>query len=113
MHTAIRFLFSTRKARFLFAIAICTLALSQIVQAAPPGQPKREKFSPLALTSVVTSARGDQGGIQDRKTPSKLECRAAGDPAANINLDCDGITPNNEPQIAVDPIDPQHMVASS
>ena len=113
MRTAIRFLLGTRKTRVLFAAAICALALTQIVQAAPPGRPKREKFSPLALTSVVTSARGDQGAIQDQKTPSKLECRALGDPAANINLDCDGITPNNEPQIAVDPTDPQHMVASS
>ena len=113
MRTAIRFLFSTRKTRVLFVVAICTLALSQIVQAAPTGRPKREKFSPLALTSEVTSSRGDQGAIQDRKTPSKLECRAFGQPAANINLDCDGITPNNEPQIAVDPADPQHMVASS
>jgi len=113
MHTAIRFLFGVRKIRVLVAAAICTLALSQIIQAAPAGRPKREKFSPLALSSVVTSARGDQGGIQGQKTPSKLECRAFGDPAANINLDCDGITPNNEPQIAVDPTDPQHMVASS
>jgi hypothetical protein len=61
----------------------------------------------------VASSRGDQAGVQDQKTPSKLECRAFGDPSANVNLDCDGILPNNEPQIAVDPSDPQHMVASS
>jgi len=59
------------------------------------------------------SSRGDQAGVQDSKTPSKLECRASGDAAANVNLDCDGILPNNEPNIVADPVDPNHMVASS
>jgi hypothetical protein len=113
MYRTLRFLFGARKTRLLFAISICTLALSQIATAAPTGRPKQEKFSPLALTSAVTSGRVEQGGLQGQKTPSKLECRAFGEPAANINLDCDGITPNDEPQIAVDPADSQHMVASS
>jgi hypothetical protein len=115
MHKLVRVLISARKTRVLVTAAIVTLAFSQAIQAAssPVGRPKGEKFRPLALTSEVTSSRGDQGGVQDQKTPSKLECRAFGDPSANLNLDCDGITPNNEPQIAVDPTDPQHMVASS
>ena len=75
--------------------------------------PKGDKFRPLSATSVVASSRGDQAGVQDQKTPSKLECRVSGDPSANINLDCDGITPNNEPQIAVDPTNPLHMIGSS
>ena len=91
------------------------IALSASVGAAsdPFKAPKGSKFRPLAATAVVMSNRGDQAGVQDSKTPSKLECRASGDPAANVNLDCDGIAPNNEPQIAVDPTDPDHMVASS
>ena len=91
------------------------IALSASVGAAsdPLKAPKGSKFRPLAATAVVMSNRGDQAGVQDSKTPSKLECRASGDPAANVNLDCDGILPNNEPQIAVDPTDPDHMVASS
>jgi Neuraminidase (sialidase) len=90
------------------------LAFSQVaVQAAPTRVvPKGEKFSPT-VTSVVTSGRGDQAGVQDSKTPSKFECRASGNPSANVLLDCDGLSPNNEPNIAVDPTDPNHMVASS
>src|SRR5437773_1068998 len=100
--------------RVLVVAAILALAFVQMVQAAvPAGRPKGAKFRPLAATAEVVSSRGDQAGIQDRKTPSKLECRAVGDPSANVNLDCDGISPNNEPQIAVDPTNPNHMVASS
>jgi hypothetical protein len=46
-------------------------------------------------------------------TFSNIECTATGNPAANINLDCDDPFPNNEPQLEVDPADPLHMVASS
>lgn len=98
-----------------FAVVGAALLLGLAVQAAsqPPLAPKGSKFRPLSATAVVATGRGDQAGAQDQKTPSKLECRAAGNPAANVLLDCDGITPNNEPQIVVDPTDPQHMVASS
>ncbi len=98
---------------FVAVVAMLLIAaLSQGVTAAPKA-PKGSKFRPLSATAVVTSGRGDQGAVQDSKTPSKLECRAFGDPSANINLDCDGITPNNEPNVVVDPGDPLHMVASS
>lgn len=114
MRTLGRVLFGTRKQRLIVAAAILALAFSQVVLAAPTQAGKlRGKFRPLATTVAVTAGRGDQGGVQDQKTPSKLECRASGDPGANVNLDCDGITPNNEPQIAVDPADPNHMVGSS
>jgi hypothetical protein len=95
--------------------ALLVAALSQSVAAKPSPitAPKGSKFRPLAATQVVEASRGDQAGVQDSKTPSKLECRASGDPSANVLLDCDGLTPNNEPNIAVDPTDPQHMVASS
>ena len=98
--------------RMLFFVTILALMIAQSAQAASQA-PKGEKFRPLSTTSVVALLRGDQAGIQDQKTPSKLECRAAGDPSANVLLDCDGPTPNNEPHIAVDPSDPRHMVASS
>ena len=91
------------------------LTLSQAAVQASPSRimtPKGSKFRPLA-TSVVTAGRGDQTGVQDSKTPSKLECRVSGDPSANVLMDCDGLTPNNEPNIAVDPANPNHMVASS
>jgi len=46
-------------------------------------------------------------------TPSVHECDSTGDPAANVNLDCDDPFPNNEPNVVVDPEDPDHMIASS
>jgi hypothetical protein len=45
--------------------------------------------------------------------PSVHECDASGNPTANVLLDCDDPFPNNEPNIVVDPADPNHMVASS
>ncbi len=44
---------------------------------------------------------------------SVVECTAAGNPSANVNLDCDDPFPNNEPDIEVDPTNPLHMIASS
>ncbi len=102
--------------RILLITTLLVLMITQAVQAAPnkpPQVPKGSKFRPLSTTPEVASSRGDQAGIQDQKTPSKLECRAEGDPLANMLLDCDGPLPNNEPQIAVNPANPLHMVASS
>jgi hypothetical protein len=45
--------------------------------------------------------------------PSEIECTVRGEPD-NLNLDCDDpVLPNNEPDVAVNPEDPLHMVASS
>ncbi len=46
---------------------------------------------------------------------SEVECTAkARAGSTDMNLDCDDpFVPNNEPDIEVDPTDPQHMVASS
>jgi photosystem II stability/assembly factor-like uncharacterized protein len=44
--------------------------------------------------------------------PSRFECTAPGG-GANTKLDCDDPLPNNEPDIEVDPANPNHMVASS
>ncbi|HEY3311039.1 MAG TPA: sialidase family protein [Anaerolineales bacterium] len=102
--------------KILFIVAILALMITQMAQAAAdkaPQVPKGSKFRPLATTAEVASQRGNQAGIQDQKTPSKLECRAAGDPVGNVLLDCDGLTPNNEPQIAVNPMNPLNMIASS
>jgi len=46
-------------------------------------------------------------------SPSTYECTANGNPAADMKLDCDDPFPNNEPNVAVDPENPLHMVASS
>lgn len=46
-------------------------------------------------------------------SPSAFECLAAGDPTADVKLDCDDPFPNNEPNVAVDPNDAAHAVVSS
>lgn len=46
-------------------------------------------------------------------SPSAYECTVNGNPAADVRLDCDDPFPNNEPNVAVDPENPLHMVASS
>ena len=43
--------------------------------------------------------------------PSMLECTARG--GVNVKLDCDSKLPNNEPDVNVDPRNPNHLVASS
>jgi hypothetical protein len=63
---------------------------------------------PARPASAVSKAPPGRGFL-----PSKVECDAK-QTGANTNLDCDDpISPNNEPDIEVDPTDPDHMVASS
>ena len=55
----------------------------------------------------------DVAGYAKQHGPhSQFECIAASG-GQNTNLDCDDPYPNNEPDIAVDPVAPAHMIASS
>jgi hypothetical protein len=55
----------------------------------------------------------DVAGYDKQHGPhSQFECIAASG-GANTKLDCDDPFPNNEPQIAVDPVAPGHLIASS
>jgi hypothetical protein len=76
----------------------------------------------LMIGAFASSASGE--GADDAKipfvtqksppnSPSGFECVATGNPAADVRLDCDDPFPNNEPNVAVDPTDPLHVVASS
>ena len=75
-------------------------------------------FHPLALEGIGAArkvkANSHAASLNDGDSASQIQCKtnnASG--AANLKLDCDSILPNNEPDIAVDPSDPNHMVASS
>jgi hypothetical protein len=59
-----------------------------------------------AKRSVFSASRGQPG------SSSNIECSVTAT-GANTKLDCDDPFPNNEPDIEVDPSDPQHMIASS
>ncbi len=95
-----------KKARFgllLLVMAGIGLFLATGVRALPPGglgsDGEKHSLAPL-----------------NHQNPAGFnwlfECTAStGGP--NTNLDCDDPFPNNEPDIHVDPADPQHMIASS
>ncbi len=71
----------------------------------------------FASTAVAEDADDAKVPFVTQKTPpnspSAFECMATGEPAADVRLDCDDPFPNNEPNVAVDPTDPQHVVVSS
>jgi hypothetical protein len=116
-----------RKARIvLVLVAAMSLAAGQWANATGPSaksggtsvrQPARGHFRPLALEGAGTARRqtnSQVASLNDGDTGSQIQCKtnnASG--AANLRLDCDSILPNNEPHIAVDPADPNHMVGSS
>jgi hypothetical protein len=58
-----------------------------------------------SVVAGQVAAKGKKGIL------SAAECTATG--GTNTKLDCDDPFPNNEPHIAVDPANPQHMIASS
>ena len=55
---------------------------------------------------------GVQGFDKQHGPHSQFECIATSG-GANTKLDCDDPFPNNEPDIEVDPANPQHVIASS
>ncbi|MBA2564389.1 MAG: exo-alpha-sialidase [Gemmatimonadetes bacterium] len=61
------------------------------------------------------AAARDLAQLRTREfVPSEIECRVRSGAATDVNLDCDHpFLPNNEPHVAVNPNDPQHVVASS
>lgn len=60
---------------------------------------------------VVRSTQVSHGA---RFLASEIECQVVAPVAVEVNLDCDGRrSPNNEPHVAVDPVDPLHVVVTS
>ena len=67
------------------------------------GRRSVERQSTSAASSSQASPYFNPGGV---------ECTVART-GGNTNLDCDEVLPNNEPDIEVNPVDPNHMIASS
>ena len=96
----------------LLMVAVCIATLSS----APPAAAEqgrssyRNKVSSWLLKLEEFAESGAVGGGQiDNST-----CTTSGTPAANIDLACDDqISPEDEPAIAVDPDNPNHLVAGS
>jgi len=109
---------------FIVLVAGLSLAAGQWANAASTSPSKHAKqtyakghYSPLALEGIGASKKHHNSQVatlNDGDSASQTECKISNNAgAANFNLDCDGIFPNNEPQIAVNPADPLNMVASS
>jgi hypothetical protein len=95
---------------FAFAFAQAVAASGGTQHLATARLPGGTHFRPLA-PEHRREARNAR--IAAGPTPSVVECTATGNPSKDVKLDCDTDLPNNEPHIAVDPLDPDHMVASS
>jgi hypothetical protein len=85
----------------------CVLALLAFCVAGSAGAELEFPRGMAGKRSVQAAGFDKQHGPQ-----SQLEC-AVTSAAANVKLDCDDPFPNNEPQIAVNPTDPLHLIASS
>ena len=85
--------------------AALAFAFASSVGARPP-LPEAGMAKKRTVTSDVA------GYLKQHGPHSQFECVAASG-GANTKLDCDDPFPNNEPDIAVDPVAPGHMIASS
>jgi hypothetical protein len=74
---------------------------------------RRPNFSSSLLKIAELSKGGALEGIGGGQIDNST-CPVSGDPAQNIDLSCDdNFSPENETPIAVDPNDPNHLLAGS
>src|SRR4029453_1815669 len=94
--------------------SVFTLLTALALSAAVAGTAEARPSLPEGGMAKKRSVDVDVSGFDKQHGPhSQLECVGSAGGAANVNLDCDDPVPNNEPDIEVDPADPQHMIASS
>jgi hypothetical protein len=92
----------TRFTLLLAAAALMGLFLATSVRAEPPGGEGEGGEKTPFVRTVAPGAKHNWS----------IECTATSG-GLNTKLDCDDPFPNNEPNIVVDPANPQHMIASS
>ena len=101
------------------SISVATVFLMASLVASTAESAARQRPARMAArgqSQIRRSVDGirNVGDVLGRRIPSTPDCVATTMPGAtNTQLDCDGKTPNNEPNIVVDPNDPLHMIASS
>jgi hypothetical protein len=95
----------SRIALLLLASGLLAAVLAGSVGAGD--EPKPDAGMAGKLTATASAGFDKQHGPH-----SQFECVVTGG-GANTNLDCDDPFPNNEPDVAVDPTAPGHVIASS
>jgi hypothetical protein len=96
-----------RRARVLLPIVVSAAMVAAIVLPLTVASARQPIRSMLGKASSLGANQGKRPG-----SVSNIECTVH-KTGFNVNLDCDDPFPNNEPDIEVDPEDPQHMIASS
>src|SRR6266571_9495159 len=95
-----------RKGRFALLLA-ATFGATAVLVASAAAQGNESERGMAGKRTV------DVAGFAKQHGPfSQFECNALSG-GANTKLDCDDPFPNNEPDIAVDPLAPGHMIGSS
>jgi BNR/Asp-box repeat protein len=96
----------------LLAFAVVGLALPSFVVAGDEMPLERDEL-PKVSGSLSHLLSGPGGGVGGGSV-SKSTCTSSGNPAANIQLNCDDPrSPDNETPIVADPLDPNHLLAGS
>ncbi|MFL6020531.1 MAG: hypothetical protein ACJ74A_05245 [Gaiellaceae bacterium] len=93
-------------------VALAGLALPSFVVAGDEMPIERDELPKASgsLSHIVGFLQGGVGG----GSLSNSTCTSAGDPTANIRLNCDDeISPDNETAIVADPLDSNHLLAGS
>jgi hypothetical protein len=108
------------KNKTTFALLIAVILLAALIIPAGAGRNDASiNTSQLARPSLPDGGMATKrtvtldiaGYLKQHGPHSQFDCTV--DNGSNINLDCDDIFPNNEPDIEVNPIDPGHIVVSS
>jgi hypothetical protein len=77
------------------------------------------KLLPSFTARELSNSAGNTGGQFSKEQIERLRCESSGDPSAAVDMSCNvqefgqDYNPDNEIAIAVDPNDPEHLVAGS
>lgn len=103
-------------------LLVASLAAPSISRDRPHGAANQYvKYGPAPEAKDIGGAAGntDAGGAFSKKQIERFRCDSAGDPAATVDISCNTTeynqdwNPDNEIAIAVDPEDPDHLLAGS
>ena len=97
----------------VLGLVVAGLVVPNLVVAGDEVPLERDEIPKVSGTLSHLLSGGFGGGIGGGSL-SKPTCTSSGNPAANVQLNCDTTTsPDNETPIVADPLDPNHLLAGS